>query len=174
MIDAMRWRVFPMLLAGLLTSVPAAGQPPPGARCGVDVGFEPIGVGTPRPFHAVVLVSAQGGGWVAAFEANPTGRAPSWGWLVARQRDVSRDPLKAGAIVRTGASPGFQTCAWLVNRLRDLAGELNSSRIPYAPAPEAQFNAANSNSFAYWAVSRLRVAPPSAPPGTSGYYANLR
>ncbi len=174
MIDAMRWRVLPMLFLGLLTSMPAAGQSAPGSRCGIEVGFEPIGVGTPRPFHAVVLVSAPGGGWVTAFEANPTGRGPSWGWLVARQRDMTREPLKPGAIVKRGAAPGFQACESLVNRLRDLASELNSSRVPYAPAPEAQLNAANSNSFAYWAVSKLRVAPPSAPPGTYGYYANLR
>ncbi len=171
-------------VVGLALPLPAAAQlaPGPGPRCGIDVGFEPLPVREaitrqPYAYHAVVLVStAQGRAWTTAFEGNPTGNAASWGWLVGRQRDVAREPLKPGTLVKTGAAPGYQTCAWLVGRLQQLVAELNASRVRYAPNPAAsapRFDGANSNSFTFWAVSRLNLRPPPAPPGTYGYYANL-
>jgi hypothetical protein len=157
--------------------------PGPGQRCGVDVAFEPLGVReafTQREFvyHAIVLVSsATGRAWIAAYEGNPTGHGPvNWGRLVARQRDLSGEPLKRGTLVKVGAPVGLQTCTWLTDRMRQLMANLNSSRVRYAPTPATsgpKFDGANSNSFTYWAVSRLNVVPPPAPPGTYGYYANL-
>ena len=172
-------------LIAMLIAVGASAQlaPGPGQRCGVDVAFEPLGVReafTQREFvyHAIVLVSSSTGReWMAAYEGNPTGHGPvNWGWLVARQRYLSGAPLKRGTVVKVGAPVGLQTCAWLTGRMRQLMANLNSSRVRYAPTPATsapKFDGANSNSFAFWAVSRLNVVPPPAPPGTYGYYANL-
>lgn len=168
-------------LAALSTALlagPSAAQlaPGPGPRCGIDVAFEQVGVHglVTQQYHAVVLVSVVAGRqWTTAFEANPTGRAPSWGFLVGRERDLSRRPIIAGSMVRVAAAPGLQTCAALAARLRDLVAELNSSRVRYAPAPRLTVDGANSNSFAYWAVRKVNATPPEAPAGTYGYYGNL-
>lgn len=149
-----------------------------GQRCGIDVAFEPLGVREaftqqPLSYHAIVLVSVVAGReWRTAFEGNPTGGPPTWGYLIGRERNLAANPLKSGTLVRTAAS-GFQTCARLIEQLLALVADLNRSRVRYNPTPALSINGANSNSFTFWAVRKLNATPPPAPPGTYGYYANL-
>ena len=167
------------VLAALASPASAQLAPGIGQRCGVDVGFEPIGVREAisqqhQAYHAIVLVSVVAGReWRTAFEANPTGGPPTWGYLIGRDRSLAANPLKAGTIVRTAGQPGVQTCARLIDQLLALVADLNRSRVRYNPTPAISVNGANSNSFTHWAVRKLNLVPPPAPSGTYGYYANL-
>lgn len=176
----MRRLILSAVLSLLLAS-PAAAQLAPGIgqRCGIDVAFEPLGVREaitqqPLSYHAIVLVSVVAGReWRTAFEANPSGGPPTWGFLIGRERSLAANPLKASGIVRTAGQPGVQTCARLIDQLLALVADLNRSRVRYNPTPALSVNGANSNSFTHWAVRKLNLVPPPAPPGTFGYYANL-
>jgi hypothetical protein len=146
------------------------------ANCRVRVAFEQIGVPTLVPvtnaFHAVVLIDGAGIS-PAGFEGNPTEGPPTWGTLYARERNMARSPLKALWGPR-GMGPEYagrvaMSCTALLIRMRGLVAEINAARLPYAPIPEVQWNAVNSNSFAYWAVRRIGLKPPPAPWGTQPY-----
>ena len=143
--------------------------------CRVQVAFERIGVTTLVPitngFHAVIVIDGEGI-QPTGYEANPTGRPPNWGTLVARERNMALKPLKAlygadGLPVTAGDVP--KSCPALRQQMRSLVGVINGAGLPYAPVPEAQWNAVNSNSFAYWALRRLNLEPPPAPWGTQPY-----
>lgn len=176
----MRGLILGAVLSLLLAS-PAVAQLAPGIgqRCGIDVAFEPLGVREaftqqPLSYHAIVLVSVVAGrDWRTAFEANPSGGPPTWGYLIGRERNLAANPLKSGTIVRTAGQPGVQTCARLIDQLLALVADLNRSRVRYNPTPALSINGANSNSFTHWAVRKLNLVPPPAPSGTFGYYANL-
>ncbi|MGE0424524.1 MAG: hypothetical protein AB7O88_19850 [Reyranellaceae bacterium] len=166
----------------LVLASPAAAQLAPGIgqKCGIDVAFEPLGVREAitqqrLSYHAIVLVSVDAGrAWRTAFEANPSGGPPTWGYLIGRERNLAARPLKAGTLVRTAGRPGMQTCARLIDQLLALVADLNRSRVRYNPTPALSINGANSNSFTHWAVRKLNLVPPPAPSGTYGYYANLQ
>lgn len=175
----MRWLFLGALLSLLVSPVAAQLAPGIGQRCGIDVAFEPVGVREaitqqPLSYHAIVLVSVTAGReWRTAFEGNPSGGPPSWGFLIGRERSLAANPLKSGTLIRTAAPPGIQTCARLIDQLLALVADLNRSRVRYNPTPALSANGANSNSFAFWAVRKLNAVPPPALPGTYGYYANL-
>ncbi len=160
---------------------PVAAQLAPGIgqKCGIDVAFEPLGVREaitqqPLSYHAIVLVSVVAGReWRTAFEGNPSGGPPTWGFLIGRERSLVANPLKQGTIVRTAGQPGVQTCVRLIEQLLALVADLNRSRVRYNPTPALSIDGANSNSFTHWAVRKLNLVPPPAPSGTYGYYANL-
>lgn len=144
--------------------------------CPVSVAFEPLGVQAVVPvtnaFHAVLVMGERG--QQTAFEADPTGRAPNFGWLRAHGRDLGQAPLKAGSIVKAAGSNGM-SCANLLTRLQGMVQTINAARLPYWPTPETKWDSVNSNSFTYWAVSRLNLTPPPPPNGlrsgqTPGYY----
>jgi hypothetical protein len=150
--------------------------------CGVAVAFEPIGVHGLLPmtnaYHAVVVLYA-GGNPVTAFEGNPTGNAVNWGWLTIRQRELgaSGRGLRSGTIVEQAGGNGM-SCPQMVTRLRQMMAQINRAHLPYFPTPELKWNAVNSNSFAFWAISRLNLQPPIPPNGwtsgeTPGYYAAI-
>lgn len=155
---------WPLLCWPLLACLsPAIAQPAPGQRgsCPVAIAFEPLvvrsAVGISNHLHGVVVVGGD------AFEANPSGSFPNWGHLVGRRRDLGRRPLKDGHVQRfAGYAPW--PCADALRRAERATAEVNAARLPYAPAPELQWNAVNSNSFAYYLVGKLGLAPPSPPP----------
>lgn len=151
-----------------LGPLPAPAQlAPPGAgqSCPIAVAFEPLlvrsVVGVSNQYHAVVLIGGD------AYEANPTGRFPDWGSLAGRRRDLRARPLKDGTVQRVaGQRP--QGCAAALAQAARVTAALNAARLPYAPAPELRWNAVNSNSYAWYLVSKLGLTPP-APPWPPAY-----
>lgn len=173
----MRVRVFSLLSLAMLAALPVRAQVWPGRpgekSCEVGVAFEPLGVRGLLPltnaFHAVVVLSNG-----TAFEGNPSGNFQNWGWLTARERALAARPLKTGSIVKEAGGTG-ETCPDLVRRLRQMTRQINNARLPYWPTPETKWDSVNSNSFTFWAVSRLNLQPPAPPNGwttgeTPGYY----
>ena len=152
-----------LLCVPLLCTAPALAQlaPNPRGACPVAVAFEALAVrsvvGISNHLHGVVLIGGD------AFEANPSGSFPNWGQLVGRQRDLRRAPLKPDHVQRFAGNAPWP-CAETMRRASRITAEVNAARLPYAPAPEVQWNAVNSNSFAYYLVRKLGIAPPSPPP----------
>jgi hypothetical protein len=161
---------------------PAPVAPQPFVSCTIKVAFEQVGVVTLVPitngFHAVILL--EGGGLpLTGYEGNPSGNPQNWGTLIARERNMTRHPLKGlygdnGEPVMAGLL--LESCTTVAARMRGLVQQINAARMPYAPVPELQLDTVNSNSFAYWALGQLGVHQPAAPFGTQayGYNADIR
>jgi hypothetical protein len=109
--------------------------------------------------HAVVILTSPGFPPVA-FEANPTGSRSNWGTLISRIRNLATEPLKPGYFVKT-AGRTQASCAQLMPNVTELEAVISRSMLPYQPAPELIPNGVNSNSFAYWLITRLGLQPPS-------------
>jgi hypothetical protein len=161
---------------------PAPVTPQPFVSCTIKVAFEQVGVVTlvriTNGFHAVILL--EGGGLpLTGYEGNPSGNPQNWGTLIARERNMTRHPLKGlygdnGEPVMAGLL--LESCTTVAARMRGLVQQLNAAHMLYAPIPELQWNTVNSNSFAYWALGQLGVHQPAAPTGTQayGYNADIR
>jgi hypothetical protein len=140
------------------------------ATCTVRVAFESVmtGLGPANTVHAVIILSGPGGAPMK-FEANPTGRSPIWGTLTAGRR---YKPLTSRAILKlAGTLPA--SCQNVAARMNSLDATINSSGLPYWPAPETNWRGVNSNSYAFWALTQLGLTPPTinAVEGTApGYY----
>jgi hypothetical protein len=173
------------LLGAAATTVPPAAVAQPSrpaaddvVPCVVSVAFEPIGVRTTVPqtnaLHALVVVGPTT--LNIGFEGHHSG-TPVGGWLIARRRNLATSPLRDGTSLAPAGVSGL-SCGEVARRLAAMVGQINAARLPYSPTPEFAWNTVNSNSFTFWAVSRLNLRPPMPPGGwhsgvVPGYHAAI-
>lgn len=143
----------------------------------IDVAFEPLGVKTllpsPRGYHAVLIIIDLNSGTQMAFEGNYSGTMGNFGYLRAGTRNLQLKPLVSGS-VRELVTELFVPTANYINWLQQMVNEINSSNVTYSPTPELQWNAANSNTFVFSALTHMGLIPPPPPNPvtgvTPGYY----